>query len=318
MSPRATARSVRVAAGSASSAPSWTASRIFLCALRATTTRPSAASRRPRPSSLAARHEDVARSAAGVSRRRRAGRARPRRRARHAAAAGARRAGRSAARATAAASRLGRLSSTPTSASWIFQSARSQAQRSSGWSAVGRPSSWKRLSAAEAEVQPGERVGEAAGDLLAPLERAAERHHRGVGDEREGGGEARQALEVGARSARRPARCARRPPVSASSSARTALRTTKPTWPKNARSKRARSFVCDRLHLLEHERMAADRALAEDDHRARQDVGALDRDADRHGDVDRAQARCAGRGRCRRRRRCPSRRSRSARMPSVR
>src|SRR4051812_27187088 len=36
------------------------------------------------------------------------------------------------------------------------------------------------------------------------------------------------------------------------------------------------------VHLLEHERVAADRALAEDDQRTREDVGALDRD--RYGD----------------------------------
>ena len=40
--------------------------------------------------------------------------------------------------------------------------------------------------------------------------------------------------------------------------------------------------ILERRHFLEQIGMAADRALAELDQAARDDVGALDRDADRH------------------------------------
>ena len=67
---------------------------------------------------------------------------------------------------------------------------------------------------------------------------------------------------------------------------RTALEMVKPMWPNSARSNSStpclRVGIARGLHFLQHERMAADRALAEDDEVAREDVRAFDRDADRH------------------------------------
>ena len=55
--------------------------------------------------------------------------------------------------------------------------------------------------------------------------------------------------------------------------------------PNSARSNSRHAALVIRVahgvHLAQHERMAADRALAEDDQVAREDVGALDRDRDR-------------------------------------
>ena len=66
---------------------------------------------------------------------------------------------------------------------------------------------------------------------------------------------------------------------------RTALLMVKPMWPNSARVEFVDALlavrIARRVHFLEHERMAADRALAEDDERAREDVRAFDRDGDR-------------------------------------
>ena len=51
----------------------------------------------------------------------------------------------------------------------------------------------------------------------------------------------------------------------------------------NATRPCSRSVILGGVHLGAHERMAADRALAEDDQVAREDVRAFDRDRDRHG-----------------------------------
>ena len=63
---------------------------------------------------------------------------------------------------------------------------------------------------------------------------------------------------------------------------RTALLMVKPTWPNRAPSKSSTllAMVARRVHFPEHEGMAADGALAKDDQRAGEDVGALD--GDRH------------------------------------
>ncbi len=80
----------------------------------------------------------------------------------------------------------------------------------------------------------------------------------------------------------------------------------------NATSPRSRSESLRGVHLGAHERMAADRALAEDDQVAREDVRALDRDRDRHRLVVARQVVLGPQHDrlCRRAR--PSRRSRSA------
>ena len=62
------------------------------------------------------------------------------------------------------------------------------------------------------------------------------------------------------------------------------------------------------LDLLVEIGMRAQRALREGDQRARQDVGAFDRDADRHHLVGRLQVVGRARRRCRGRRACPWRR----------
>jgi hypothetical protein len=70
-----------------------------------------------------------------------------------------------------------------------------------------------------------------------------------------------------------------------SHSARKPFLMVKPMWPNSALSKSTRPFsirVLRRLHFRQQVGMAADGALAEDDQRAGQDVGAFDGDADRH------------------------------------
>ncbi len=67
---------------------------------------------------------------------------------------------------------------------------------------------------------------------------------------------------------------------------RTAFEIVKPMCPNSARSNSSTPLrairVARGVHLLQHERMAANRALAEDDQAAREDVRAFDRDRDRN------------------------------------
>ena len=57
----------------------------------------------------------------------------------------------------------------------------------------------------------------------------------------------------------------------------------------NSRDARIAVRIARRVHFLQHERMAAHGALAENDEAARQDVGAFDRDRDRHDLIAAAQ-----------------------------
>ena len=141
------------------------------------------------------------------------------------------------------------------------------------------------------EIEVRERVGESAGKFLAPLQRAAERSHRGVRNDRECGRESRQVLVVAMRvlHGRRigETRSAQREHLGADRARDEKIHVTEDRLVERREVVRG-----DGLDFLVHERMAADRALAVDDHRARQDVRAFDRDADRHG-VPRARERVA-------------------------
>ena len=77
-----------------------------------------------------------------------------------------------------------------------------------------------------------------------------------------------------------------RDPVNPKTSARSALPIKESEVTQSAASNSRDAFAgvgfARRGHLLQHERMAADRALSEDDQAARQDVRAFDGDRNRH------------------------------------
>ena len=164
---------------------------------------------------------------------------------------------------------------------------------SSGRSACWRPSSCQRLSAADRQIELGENVAEARRQHLLALEPAAETQQGHVDGERKRRGVASE-LPVERRRARphpAPARTGRR-------SRRAPRRGTHwrscgrhgPRTPGRRHRGRARGPVsCSASHFLEQIGMAADRALAELDQAAGDDVGALDRDADGHRAIEAAE-----------------------------
>ena len=137
----------------------------------------------------------------------------------------------------------------------------------------------------DAEVQRRQHVAEPRRQVLLLLQVAAEREHRDVGREGEGGAEAVDVLEVarGRAGERRldDARQRHRRHERAHG-----IRDREADVAEQRVVEIAHAALAVRVlrgvHLLQHERMAAHRALAEDDQAPRQDVRALDRDADRH------------------------------------
>jgi len=85
----------------------------------------------------------------------------------------------------------------------------------------------------------------------------------------------------------------KRAKVSAITSERTAIREREADVGEQCRVKVLEALlaigIAGRVHLAQHERMAADRALPEDDQAAREDVGTLDGDRDRDRLVAAAQ-----------------------------
>ena len=131
------------------------------------------------------------------------------------------------------------------------------------------------------DVEEREDVAQAGRDLLAPLEASADHEHRDVGKQREGRREARHHLQVAPRLRRtgnRRALSSREAEPERARRVRDGERHVRPE----------RGIECGeivragRRDFLQHVRMAADGALPEDDHRAREDVRALDGDRDRN------------------------------------
>ena len=135
------------------------------------------------------------------------------------------------------------------------------------------------------EVHRREHVAEARGEVFLLLQIAAEREHGDVDGERERRREAHDVLVValGVADFRhvREARVGERHDEGAHRVA---------DGEADVAEQRRIEFIDTLLavrvargvHFLEHERMAAYRALAEDDERAREDVGAFHRDGDWH------------------------------------
>ena len=143
------------------------------------------------------------------------------------------------------------------------------------------------LERGRSEIHQRKDVAQARGELLLALEVAAHDEHRNVGEEGEGRREARQLLVVAPR-LRRHVRWHRGEIGSGEAHApgAEAARPDEPQVGGESGIEIAQAFyrirIPRRRHFLQHVRVAADRALAEDDQAARQDVGALDRDRHRH------------------------------------
>ncbi len=135
-----------------------------------------------------------------------------------------------------------------------------------------------------AHVERRQHVAQARREAFLLLELAAQREHGGVGHQRQRGAVAGQlAVElrgVGAGRRRTEARV-HQPEQEGARGVRQREADVAP----DERVEGLQAFPCigqcRGLHFLEHVGMAADRALAEHDHAAGQDVGALDRDRDR-------------------------------------
>src|SRR6185503_11087360 len=139
------------------------------------------------------------------------------------------------------------------------------------------------LDRGRSEVEPRECVGEPPRDRFPALEMPAERGHRSLRDERERRAQAAQALDM---AAHHTLRCAREPTVRQTETERAERVAQREAEVAEERAvERVEIFVRDRVHLCERERVAADRTLTEYDHRAGEDVGALDRDRDRNREV---------------------------------
>src|SRR5262249_27142705 len=137
-----------------------------------------------------------------------------------------------------------------------------------------------------------EDVAEARGEHLLALERAAQAQERHVDREREGRGVAPELLIETPRFPRRRRRRKRAAGPGAEGGAPRGGEAAADMRPERAVELLAPAravALFERRHFLEQVGMAADRALAELDQAARDDIGAFDRDADGHRAVEAAE-----------------------------